>query len=101
MTVLRTIFLGDGCERVSGATFALPARIGTAAMRERRVEQRHFGLPTLYCVPRPVFVRVSLGKADASEGKILGFLRGSPDLMPFCRASKSKIARLDERFCHQ
>ena len=44
---------------------------------------------------------VDMGKADASEGKILGFLRGSPDLMPFCRASKSKIARLDERFCHQ
>ena len=35
MTVLRIIFLGDGCERVSGATFALPARIGTAAMREK------------------------------------------------------------------
>ena len=44
MTVLRIIFLGDGCERVSGATFALPARIGTAAMRERRVDRRHFGL---------------------------------------------------------
>ena len=24
MTVLRIIFLGDGCERVSGATFAFP-----------------------------------------------------------------------------
>ena len=39
-----------------------------------------------------------MGKADASEGKIFGLLGGSPDLRHFCSASKSKIARLDERF---
>ena len=99
MTVLRIIFLGDGCERVSGATFAFPG-----PQRSSRNEREGSTGANLVCPPCTLYPAlifcVSLGKADASQGQVQGLLRGSQGLMHFCSASKTKNARLDDRFRH-